>query len=389
MSITNFSAQEPSLGYYYQIRYSLYLLIKDKIKSNPILKIEQLDDITIEDIDKTNLFQTKLHINSKANLTNASSDFWKTIRVWSEHIVNELVDINNTIFTLVTTETVSDTSFIDKFKYEDKYSKEILKDMLLTIDKSDSQTNLSAYNSFKKLSENQQLKLIENIYILDASISIDKTLEALTNELKFSAPVNKLTVFVEHLEGWWFQQCIEMLLQKRDFISSNEVIQKISDIRDTFQLDNLPDNFSDPLKIDEGDLPDYEDKIFVRQLKLIAIKNNTLKNAISDFRRAYEQRSKWLRDNLINIDEFEKYDKNLLDHWNTIFSLIKDDCEGMSSEELIKIGSDFYRKYYVERIPPIRIRERFQPEYVTRGSCHMLSDEKKLGWHPDFSSLLK
>lgn len=58
---TDFSAKEPSLGYYYQIRYSLYLLLREKVKDNPSIRLEDLDDIVLNDIDGTNLYQTKLH----------------------------------------------------------------------------------------------------------------------------------------------------------------------------------------------------------------------------------------------------------------------------------------------------------------------------------------
>jgi hypothetical protein len=102
-------------------------------------------------------------------------------------------------------------------------------------------------------------------------------------------------MFIEYLEGWWFQQCIEMLTGNIESITSIQLSQKISDIRDTFQLDNLPDDFADPLTIDEDELPDYDDRVFIKQLKLISIRSNGLRSAISDFRRAYEQRS-----NLIN-----------------------------------------------------------------------------------------
>ena len=59
---TDFSAKEPSLGYYYQIRYSLYLLLREKVKDNPSIRLEDLDDIVLNDIDGTNLYQTKVAI---------------------------------------------------------------------------------------------------------------------------------------------------------------------------------------------------------------------------------------------------------------------------------------------------------------------------------------
>lgn len=177
--------------------------------------------------------------------------------------------------------------------------------------------------------------------------------------------------------------------KKKDCISSKELQMKISDTRDLFMLDNLPDDFPDPLVIDESEIVNYEEKIFIKQLKLIAIKSNSLRNAISDFRRAFEQRSKWLRDNLIGIDEYDRFDKQLYDYWNNIFALMKDDCDGLTEQELEKAGKAFYEEYYIKKTPAYKIRNNFQPQYLTRGSCHMLADEKRIGWHPNFQEKLQ
>ncbi len=60
---TDFSAKEPALGYYYQIRYSLYLLLSGKEKGNDTeISIEKLDDISIEDFNSINTdFRTPLN----------------------------------------------------------------------------------------------------------------------------------------------------------------------------------------------------------------------------------------------------------------------------------------------------------------------------------------
>lgn len=209
---TDFSAKEPSLGYYYQIRYSLYLLLREKVKDNPSIRLEDLDDIVLNDIDGTNLYQTKLHINSVANLSERSSDFWKTIRVWSEAILNNLVDVDNTIFTLITTAKATPDSFISKLTINSVQTRiGILESMQNICKEQNNQTNQKGYSAFLNLSSEQQIKLINNIYIIDASLSIEETLKAIKEELKYSAPVGKINSFIEKIEGWWFQQCILLL----------------------------------------------------------------------------------------------------------------------------------------------------------------------------------
>src|SRR5690606_28556308 len=101
-----FSAKEPNLGYLYQVRYGLLLIVSEQNQEAKLL-IEQIDDISIETPSVLEVYQTKLHINSVANLTNASTDLWKTIRVWSEGIVSGQLDPDNCIFNLITTAAAS------------------------------------------------------------------------------------------------------------------------------------------------------------------------------------------------------------------------------------------------------------------------------------------
>lgn len=74
---STFSANEPSLGYLYQVRYGLMLIVSEQNQDAKLL-IEQIDDISIETPTLMEVYQTKLHINSVANLTNASTDLCKT-----------------------------------------------------------------------------------------------------------------------------------------------------------------------------------------------------------------------------------------------------------------------------------------------------------------------
>jgi len=62
--MSQFSAKEPSLGYHYQIRYALYLLLKAKDKEDPFVKLENLDDVEIGDINNLQGFLIKPIVES-------------------------------------------------------------------------------------------------------------------------------------------------------------------------------------------------------------------------------------------------------------------------------------------------------------------------------------
>lgn len=389
-TITDFSAKEPSLGYFYQIKYALLILLThSKEFDNPKVRIENLDDIEVEDVNTLHLLQTKLHIKNKANLTDASVDFWKTIRIWSEHIINGLIDLDNTIFNLITTEEIPKSSLLYKFKSNLTLDSEIL-EVIKSLDKisidSTNITNNKAYLAYQSLSIENKKSLIKRIRIIDNSIGITEINSKIKKELIFSTYPSTIDAFLEILEGWWFQKSIDNLTSQIDFISSSELQLKIANISDSFQADNLPNHFPVQLEITDEDVESLKERNFLKQLELIKIKANsrTLKLAISDFRRAFEQRSKWLRLHLLNPDEEEEYDVKLHDYWKNIFDIMCDEAEDKSIEELIELGKGFYIEQFAKTCPQIKIREKFNEDYLTRGSYQMLADSKKIGWHPNY-----
>lgn len=185
-------------------------------------------------------------------------------------------------------------------------------------------------------------------------------------------------------------KAIDNLTGKLDSIKFEELQLKISNIRDSFQADNLPNHFSEQMEISDEDVENLKEKNFLKQLELISIGINsrTVKRAISDFRRAFEQRSKWLRLQLLNPEEEEEYDKKLRDYWQNIFDIMSDEADGKEDEDLKNLGKDFYINQFAKSCPQIKIREKFNEDYLTRGSYQILSDEKKIGWHPNFDKKL-
>jgi hypothetical protein len=332
-------------------------------------------------------------LKSKANLTDSSVDFWKTIRIWANNIIEKRVDANQTIFNLITTEKTSKSSFIFNLLNRVKTEKqvvEIIRSMDGIATTSTNETNINAYSEYLKLNHEQKKALIKNIVVVDSECDIDEITLKLRAELAFSSPPNQIENFQEILEGWWFQISIDHILGNKDCITFQELQYKVSDIRDSFSLDNLPNHFGIQLEISDQEAKDLKDKTYLKQLEIITINisSNTAKRAISDFRRAFEQRSKWLRLELLSPDEQTKYDNRLYDHWKNLFDILQDECEDEELEKVREIGKKFYLNSFMKNCPQIRIREKFNEDYLTRGSFQILSDNMRIGWHPNYKDLL-
>ena len=84
---TSFSATAgpQALGYLYQAQYALYTLLTADGEESALI-LEGLDDVELQSATATELQQLKHHLSTtrQAVLSNRSTDFWKTLRVWGD-----------------------------------------------------------------------------------------------------------------------------------------------------------------------------------------------------------------------------------------------------------------------------------------------------------------
>jgi len=386
---STFSAKEPALGYYYQIIRGLVLLLVENRMASPCLSFECLDDIAIEDEGNVALYQAKLHIKP-VQLTDRSTDFWKTIRVWSEGIKNGCFNPSVTIFTLITTASIPEGSFLNLFfsdKEEDR--KKIIATMESIATETTNKENKPGYDAFSALTEEQKQTLIGNIRITDSNVSIDDTMEQLKYRLELSAPIGALDSFIDSVLGWWFRNSVDMLQAgTKQTISKAAVNNYIQACRDQIRADALPDEFFEKVEIDDAALEESKDKTFVKQLTLVDATKREKKTAISDYKRAYGQRSKWLRDGRVAQSEYDSFDANLQEEWQSRFDMMLDDTEGQGEEERKTAGHMFYRENYVAPQYQLPLFRNNASGYITKGSYQILSNDKTIGWHPDYKDLL-
>ncbi len=99
-----YSAVSSALGYFYQVRYALLEALRRLRTGYGFnVSIETLDDVVFDSsADPLEIFQLKHHINKAANLTDASPDLWKTLRIRCEASAADRIPAG-TVFILITT----------------------------------------------------------------------------------------------------------------------------------------------------------------------------------------------------------------------------------------------------------------------------------------------
>lgn len=391
--MSQFSAQEPSLGYHYQVRYALYLLLKSKDKEDPFITLEKLDDVVVGEINKVELHQTKFHNNKAAKLTDTGVDIWKTIRVWSEMVLTNEIDLDNVLLILVTTSETSPKSILYKLN-ERKLDANTIQDIVKRLDqvtqtsKSGKAPNTkssglqSSFEAYNKLTDDQKKKLLQNIYIRDNALSFDNLKHQIQSELQFTFLENQIETAFNDLEGWWYEQCIQHLQSHKSKILLSELRTYISYLNDKNKSDNLPIDAN--ILIAEITETDYSAMCFVKQLQEIGIGSRAITRAKLDYYRASEQRSKWIREQLLNPQEEIDYEFRLKDDWQGKFAFLQDDIESITVDMVKEKCKQFYKNYYGESHPQIFIRPRVMEVFLVKGSCQMLADKQDIAWHPNY-----
>jgi hypothetical protein len=381
-----FDASSSALGYAYQWRMGLLLLLRamrDDLRST--LTIERIDDLALA-ADTASLFQTKHHKPGAGSLTDASEDLWKTMRVWCERISGASVDPATTTFALATTSTASDGSIAALLRSDHRDPTEAERRLLHVAADSKSTANRPAYEAFQGLNPAMRTVLVTNIFILDGEERITDIAKLIEREVLVAADPEHLTGFRERLEGWWFNRVINHLDdEQRRPIAAEELNIRIGDLREQYHRDSLPIDFilAEPHDLDANN----DTRMFVSQLRLIAVNNHRIEAAIRDYYRAFEQRSKWIREDLLHVGELDAYERRLTEEWKRYRAVLEDEVGIDTDDEKIEFGRRFYR--WVELDAKFPIRPRCEEAYVMRGSFHILADAGQVGWHPEFIERLK
>jgi hypothetical protein len=384
-STSDFSARPSALGYFYQVRYALLLLLQSD--ADAALSLEKLDDVAFEkDGSAQDLLQFKHHIGHTASLSDSSSDLWKTLRVWCEGLRSQTYDPKEARLLLVTTAVANPGSIAEKLKpggQRDVEGALVTLEAVANTSKSDS--NTSAYSSFLALTPAQRRQLVDHITVLDSALHIDGIGLEIERYLRPAASEKHLKSFCTRIEGWWFTRVIvHWTSDILGAISHRELQSELDELREQFHRNSLPADFPTRLTVSEDDLLSDE-RLFVEQLRKLNVGRERINDAVSDYLRAFRQRSLWVREELVWQGELEQYNDRLVDEWRNLFYAAKDDFKNLPTVLRTSKGRALYTAIIAQLI---LIRPGFTHPYVMRGSYHMLANIPRVCWHLDYEAKL-
>jgi hypothetical protein len=376
-----FSAAGPALGYLAQVDYALLAALERMDDEDDFaVSIETLDDIVFHDAetdDATEKWQSKHTIHQTRSLSDASTDLWKTLANW----IAEPGDAT-TRLVLLAVATAGPTAQLlrvgadrDTAKAQDRLE--------LTARTSTSDTNADYYKAFFDLSGDDRRALLDRVDVIDGVLPADQVQQQLERAVRKSVKPQRRTALVDRLRGWWHKRAISHLAAvargEKDRVGAAELESELLEIADALRDENLPIDVLDMEQPTEQEVSE-SDRIFVAQLRLVALSSARLRKCIYDHNRAFAQRSRWQRDRLLEVGELGRYDGELKEAWERFFLPVgEEDDDGIDDATLRCRARERFAELDQSDLAPIRrdVREG----WVARGSLHVIADRLEIGWH--------
>jgi hypothetical protein len=278
--------------------------------------------------------------------------------------------------------------------------------LLQTSQTSSNASNKEGYEKFNSLTPDQRRALLDRVYILDKCPSSRDLKAHLGQELWGHCERQHSDTFLEYLEGWWLQRVVagingseltnateeeidsdslEHKKQKALKITGREIDAQLDSLREQFKSDSLP--IHPEIQSATPDTSPFSNWVFVQQLRLINVSENRIKRAATNFYKASEQRSRWVRESLLVDDDLDHYDDSLKEEWGIHFDQSKDAMSSTPTDaEYVASGQGVYE--WVEAKADVPLRPSCQERFITRGSYQMLANRLQVGWHPEFKARL-
>ncbi|WP_191094304.1 ABC-three component system protein [Nocardia colli] len=343
------------------------------------------DDIAWEqDGTPAELKQLKLHVSSLRNLTDASDDMWRTLRVWMD--AGRPGDPYGPLLTLITNSSAGASSAASLLRASGRDVAAALALLESAARDSSSKETKAAREQFLKLTSAERSTFVGRIYVADESADLDGVGEEVADRLRPGAPTEQFNTYLDLVWAWWGRTSIAMLSGKRGAVSVAEMLSTLERIRDQFTRDNLP-SLVEANEVDlDVTLVQHDGRTYVHQLKILEVMPRQLQRAILDYQRAYLQETRWLDVHLVDYDELDRFSERLVEEWERAFDHMCSELPPDASDEDKRAAGR--QLLHALGDSALSIRARFQDPFHARGRRHALADASTIGWHPDFQEHL-
>lgn len=391
------TAEGSALGFWYQAYFALLTLVT-LTTDDAAIGIEQLDDVELKADGQTLLYQLKHSVSVDPPLiTIKSRSLWRTMKVWIDALPR--VTLSETTLHLIAVGQIPTDSPLWALTDPDADRADLVaaltEEAERVIEAREAAVKakkplpfpdrVDGCSAFLALSEPDRLNLLRRTIIRPDSPTVAKIEKRIAEHFHFVLPEQRPAV-AKRLIEWWDRQIVYSLCGERDrVITRAELQSQIMAVVADLEQGKLVADF-ETLNHPE----DYQpDGMLARQIELVKGKQYDLERAIREEWKAREQRARWIADNPAMATKITAYDLILREHWVDRHAELVDECASLPEDGKCESGLTLLRWTHHEAPGTIRpIAEGWGAPYYVRGSYQVLAINLKVGWHPDYETLL-
>lgn len=401
------SAKGPSSGYIYQ--FEIGLLQLTKLNQDEAISIEHVDDVAVLDSKGTYIFtiQAKHSISSSSsNFGNTSEDLWKTLNIWISKLKSGILDSNNK-FIAVTNNKIPANAIIKNFSIKS------FKDIISSVETIKKEQEVKLNDKVKKGEKgNSHKKIISKI---DNVLNNKKLFESIVKNFSYEEMTSAKNLFLNNVFlsnadittqdniyhsclGWIQEKSKQFWLDGKEAIFNKEHFDdKFNSVRENHSLVNaifrgkniIQD--ANPVNIKNIN----RNEIYIQQIEDIDRyeKEEIIKNAILDFiYKDIEIVYQIKNSSTLTKMDFENFENKCQNHWDNIKRKhLRKNPISYTKEELNEIAINIYDEIMID------IKLDFQDawgfndtnRYIQNGTFLSLSNDLKIGWHPNWEEKYK
>jgi hypothetical protein len=372
----------------YSLQYPRALLRLLEADSDASVAVEVFGDVSV--ITKNGNILSEEDKSSIASnpLTNLSINLWKTFFNWVVAINNRELDPEIDRFVLYANHKIPEKSLVMEFNNSTETTvDEVLKHADLIVKDIPKKHKIYEYkeyllkknrDNFKALLPRFELvfnPLADNVYDDIKKILKDKTFIDAT-EIEWV--LNYLTGWLQTAIMGKISKNIPAILSKEYF--THELRPLLSKLRKKELIDFALSKMPTEVQLINNA---RQRPIYIKQLEYINSSDDEIIEAVSNYFKADSNRLDWIDKEIITESDMDDFEKKLCSFHNNTNNKIRLTRTTNSDEERGKLlySECQNRKESLSNQDP--------PHGTIQGSYHVLSDEERLGWHPNWKILLK
>jgi hypothetical protein len=247
--------------------------------------------------------------------------------------------------------------------------------------------NQDAYQLFLELQPHERETFLNDVFIIDCTEDIGALEGRLHSTVRLIFGPKFADVALNGLLGWWTRLLVGHLLRKGiEPITASILEAELERMRErlvhgVLRIDNDIWGLTAPESLDD------EARLLIEQLRLVEMSDDGVRYALHDYFQAYTQCGRWREDGVVHKHELTDYENRLRYEWGRHIAIhaSPSTCEKKTEAELIHIGKNTHDTLTSRSI---QIRKGVDEPLITRGYYYGLSNERLIGWHPNFVSRL-